>query len=61
MTIVTDASLAPGGELSHQGVTIYHGPNIISWRSGKQRLTSLSPCEAELVGTVAAIQNGVTL
>eukprot|EP00975_Prorocentrum_lima_P048199 10081673-Prorocentrum_lima.AAC.1 len=38
---------------SHEGVTIYHGPNLISWRSGKQGCTALSSSEAELVGMVA--------
>eukprot|EP00975_Prorocentrum_lima_P064542 12898186-Prorocentrum_lima.AAC.1 len=50
MTIVTDASLAPGGGQSHEGVTLYHGPNLISWRSVKQSLTALSSCEAVSVG-----------
>eukprot|EP00975_Prorocentrum_lima_P047862 10010199-Prorocentrum_lima.AAC.1 len=36
LTIVSDASLAPGGGRSHEGVTVFHGPSLISWRSGKQ-------------------------
>eukprot|EP00975_Prorocentrum_lima_P006273 1351447-Prorocentrum_lima.AAC.1 len=56
MTIVADASSAPGVGESHEGVTIYHGPNLIYWRSGKQSLTAVSSCEAELVGMVAGIQ-----
>ena len=61
LTIVTDASLAPGGGKSHEGVTVFHGPNLISWRSGKQSLTALSSCEAELVGMVAGVQHGINL
>eukprot|EP00975_Prorocentrum_lima_P029837 6261217-Prorocentrum_lima.AAC.1 len=33
----------------------------MSWRSGKQCLTALSSCEAELVGMVAGVQNGIHL
>eukprot|EP00975_Prorocentrum_lima_P035403 7434663-Prorocentrum_lima.AAC.1 len=53
LAIVTDASLAPGGGRSHEGITIFHGPNLISWKSARQNLTALSSCEAELVGMVA--------
>eukprot|EP00975_Prorocentrum_lima_P028289 5947578-Prorocentrum_lima.AAC.1 len=49
LTIVSDASLAPGEEGVMKGVTVFYGPNFISWRSGKQSLTALSSCEAELV------------
>eukprot|EP00975_Prorocentrum_lima_P038448 8082280-Prorocentrum_lima.AAC.1 len=35
-TIVAYASLAPGGGRSHEIVAIYHGPNLISWRSGSK-------------------------
>eukprot|EP00975_Prorocentrum_lima_P026896 5658547-Prorocentrum_lima.AAC.1 len=61
MSIVTGASLAPGGRRNHEGVTIYRGPNLISWRSDKQSLTALSSCEAQLVGMVAGIQHGINL
>eukprot|EP00975_Prorocentrum_lima_P017078 3616025-Prorocentrum_lima.AAC.1 len=50
LTVVPDASLAPGRERSHEGVTVSHGPNLISWRSRKRSLTVLWSCEAELVG-----------
>eukprot|EP00975_Prorocentrum_lima_P029386 6171485-Prorocentrum_lima.AAC.1 len=53
LTIVSDPSLAPGGGRSHEGVTVLHGPNLISWRSRKQSLTTLSSCEGDLVGMVA--------
>eukprot|EP00975_Prorocentrum_lima_P062397 12885404-Prorocentrum_lima.AAC.1 len=61
MTIVAYTSLAPGGVRSHEGVTTYHGPNLVSWRSGKHSLTAFSPCEAELVGMVAGVQQGIHL
>eukprot|EP00975_Prorocentrum_lima_P008082 1726734-Prorocentrum_lima.AAC.1 len=48
LTIVANASLAPEGGRSHEGVTAFLGPNLISWRSGKQSLAALSSCEAEL-------------
>eukprot|EP00971_Amphidinium_carterae_P095523 1890129-Amphidinium_carterae.1 len=53
--ITSDASLAPGGGKSHEGVTIFMGRdpesrNLIHWKSGKQALTSLSSCESDLVG-----------
>eukprot|EP00975_Prorocentrum_lima_P070936 12934861-Prorocentrum_lima.AAC.1 len=53
LTIVSVASLAPGGGRSPEGGTVFHGPNLVPWRSVKQSLTALSSCEAELVGVVA--------
>ncbi len=61
LTIVSDASLAPSGGKSHEGVTIFNGPNLIFWRSGRQSLTALSSCEAELVGMVSAVHHGINL
>eukprot|EP00975_Prorocentrum_lima_P041804 8784606-Prorocentrum_lima.AAC.1 len=61
MTIVSDASLAPGGGRSHEGVTIYHGPTPMSWKCGKQSLIALSSCEVECVGMVAGIQHSIHL
>eukprot|EP00975_Prorocentrum_lima_P069031 12923910-Prorocentrum_lima.AAC.1 len=37
----------------------FHGPNLISWISGKQSLTTRSSCEAELVGMVAGVHHGI--
>eukprot|EP00975_Prorocentrum_lima_P069950 12929190-Prorocentrum_lima.AAC.1 len=49
LTTVSDASLAPGGGWSHEGVSDVMGQTcLISGRSGKQSLTALSSCEAEL-------------
>eukprot|EP00975_Prorocentrum_lima_P003482 759937-Prorocentrum_lima.AAC.1 len=53
--------LPQGGGRSHEGVTVLHGPNLISWRLGKQSLTTLSSCEEELVGMVAGVHHGINL
>eukprot|EP00975_Prorocentrum_lima_P033122 6949573-Prorocentrum_lima.AAC.1 len=61
MKVASDASLAQVVGKSHEGATIYHGPNLISWRSDSQSLIACSWCEAELVGMVAGRQHGANL
>eukprot|EP00971_Amphidinium_carterae_P352938 6492778-Amphidinium_carterae.1 len=52
LRLYTDVSLAPTGGKSHEGTCLFHGPNLIGWRTGKQALTRLSSCESELVAMV---------
>ena len=52
-----DISFAPQGEKSHQGLLVKWGPNVLSWKSGRQPLVTLSTTEAELVGSVDAAES----
>ena len=61
-----DASFAPTGEKSQQGIVVYHGitsnqrqgGNLVQWRSSRQDLVAKSTCEAELIATSEALQQG---
>ena len=61
MKIHADASLAPTGGKSHEGSCVFHGQNLISWRSSRQHLTSLSTCESELVALSSGVTYGIPL
>ena len=60
------ASLAPTGEKCQQGLVVYHGiasnqrkgGNLVQWRSSKQDLIAKSTCEAELIASSEALQQG---
>ena len=59
-----DASYAPTGEKSQQGIVLLHGVNsssqtggnLVQWRSGRQDLIAKSTCEAELIATSETLQ-----
>ena len=61
-----DASFAPTGEKSQQGLIVYHGitshqregGNLVQWRSSRQDLIAKSTCEAELIASSEALQQG---
>ena len=64
--VLGDASFAPTGEKSQQGIVVYHGitstqrqgGNLVQWRSSRQDLIAKSTCEAELIATSEALQQG---
>ena len=64
--VLGDASFAPTGEKSQQGIVVYHGitsnqrqgGNLVQWRSSRQDLVAKSTCEAELIATSEALQQG---
>ena len=64
--VLGDASFAPTGEKSQQGVVVYHGitsnqrkgGNLVQWRSSRQDLIAKSTCEAELIASSEALQQG---
>ena len=64
--VLGDASFAPTGEKSQQGIVVYHGitsnqrlgGNLVQWRSSRQDLVAKSTCEAELIATREALQQG---
>ena len=64
--VLGDASFALTGEKSQQGVVVYHGitsnqrkgGNLVQWRSSRQDLIAKSTCEAELIASSEALQQG---
>ena len=64
--VLGDASFAPTGEKSQQGLIVYHGitsnqkkcGNLVQWRSSRQDLIAKSSCEAELIASSEALQQG---
>ena len=57
LKVFTDASFAPDGGESHGCVVVMLGSSLISWKSGKQTMISLSTAEAEL----SEVVEGMTL
>ena len=61
--VLGDAST---GEKSQQGIVVYHGitsnqrkgGNLVQWRSSRQGLIGKSTCEAELIASSEAFQQG---
>ena len=64
--VLGDDSFAPTGERSQQGVVVYHaitsnqrkGCNLVQRRSSRQDLIAKSNCEAELIASSEALQQG---
>ena len=64
-----DASFAPTGEKSQQGLIVYHGitsnqknsDNLVQWQSRKQDLIAKSTCEAELIASREALEQGESI
>ena len=64
--LLGDASIAPTGEKSQQGLIVYHnttshqrkGGHFVQWRSSRQDLIAKSTCEAELTASSEALQQG---
>ena len=64
--VLGDASFAPTGEKSQQGLIVYHGitshqrkgDNLVQWRSSRQDLIAKSTCKAELIASSEALQQG---
>ena len=61
-----DVSFAPTRVKSQQGLIVYHGVtsnqknggNLVQWRSSRQDLIAKSTCEAELIASSEALQQG---
>ena len=58
LKVFTDASFAPDGGESHGCVLVKLGSSLISWKSGKQTMISLSTAEAELSEVVEGMALG---
>ena len=64
--VLGDASFAKTGEKSQQGLIVYHGitsherkgGNLVQWRSSRQDLIAKSTCEAELIASSEALEQG---
>ena len=64
--VLGDASFAPTGEKSQQGIVVYNGitsnqrkgGNLVQWRSSRQDLIAKSTCKAELIASSEALQQG---
>ena len=64
--VLGDATFAPTGEKSQQGVVVYHsissnqrkGGNLVQWRYSRQDLIAKSTCKAELIASSEALQQG---
>ena len=64
-----DASFAPDGCASHQGIVIIHGTtsrdpkqgNIVHWKSNRQSLITKSTCEAELIASSEAMEQALNV
>ena len=64
--VLGDASFAPTGEKSQQGLIVYpgitsnqkKGDNLVQWRSSRQDLIAKSTCEPELIASGEALQQG---
>ena len=64
--VMGDASFALTGGKSQQGLTVYHGitfaqtlgGNLVLWRSSRQDLIAKFTCEAELIASSEALQQG---
>eukprot|EP00971_Amphidinium_carterae_P020290 399852-Amphidinium_carterae.2 len=67
--VCADASFAPTGDASHEGMCLIHGGtsedifrgNLIHWKSNKQSLVTRSSCEAELLALVSAAETSEIL
>eukprot|EP00971_Amphidinium_carterae_P037093 728828-Amphidinium_carterae.1 len=59
-----DASFAPTGEASHEGVALIYGGssqlqlggNLVHWKSTRQSLISKKSCESELLALVSGAE-----
>ena len=64
--VLGDASFAPTGEKSQQGLNVHHGitsnqkkgGNLVQWRSSRQDLIAKSTCEDEPIASSEALQQG---
>ena len=64
--VLGDASYTPTGENDQQGLIVYHGitsnqkkgGNLVQRRSSRQDLIAKSTCEAELLASSEALQQG---
>ena len=61
LEIYADASHAPGGGRSTQGIIVAWRSALIFWESTKQPFVTLSSAEAELVAMIAAVQVGESI
>ena len=66
LRVLGDASFAPTGQKSQQGLSVYHGitshqrkgGDLVQWRSSRQDLIAKSTCEADLITSSEALQQG---
>ena len=56
MTVVTDASFAPGGDKSRTGYCVFLNGRLVHWGSTKQQVTAMSTCEAELDAAIVGLK-----
>ena len=61
LELFADASFAPQGQRSQQGILAYYGGCLIQWESSRQAFGTLSTAEAELVGYCEALVMGQSL
>ena len=67
--VLRDASFAPTGEKSQQGLIVCHGitsnqkngGNLHQWQSSRQHLIAKFTCESEFIASSEALQQGETL
>lgn len=61
LLMVSDASYAncETTRKSHSGYIIFHNGDMIDWRTGKQKLVSLSSCESEYIAYTTTARNGL--
>ena len=58
VTVYSDASFAPGGGRSCQGIVVHWAGAPIHWEASRQTLTALSTAESELTSLVCSVQAG---
>ena len=60
VSVHTDSSFAPSGGRSHGAVAVILGNNPLSWRASRQKLTTLSTAESEVVEAVEGTLLGLS-
>eukprot|EP00971_Amphidinium_carterae_P116921 2315418-Amphidinium_carterae.1 len=63
--VCADASFAPTGDASHEGMCLIHGGtsediyvgNLIHWKTNEQTFVTKNSCEAELLALVSAAES----
>ena len=58
LEVITDASFAPGGEISHGCVMVKWQGSMLAWRSSRQSFPALSTAESELMEMIEGMVLG---
>ena len=58
LEVITDASFAPGGEISHGCVMVKWQGSMLAWRSSRQSFPTLSTAESELMEMIEGMVLG---